>query len=125
MATALGGPPTNEESVMNAKKTALMAILGVVLAGTAAASASAESRWQADHPRRAEVNHRLHNQAVRIKAERRAGEISAAKAHRLRVADRHVLRQERRDAAMHGGHISRAEQHRLNREQNRISGRIG
>jgi hypothetical protein len=110
---------------MNAKKTALLAILGVVLAGTATASASAETRWQAEHPRRAEVNHRLHNQAARINSERRAGEISAAKAHRLRIADRHVLRQERRYAVMHGGHISRVEQHRLNREQNRISDRIG
>lgn len=109
---------------MNAKKTALLAILGVVLTGTAVTSASAETRWQADHPRRTEVNHRLHNQALRIKAERRAGEISAAKAHRIRIADRHVLRHERHYAALHRGHISRAEQSRLNRQENRISGRI-
>jgi hypothetical protein len=41
------------------------------------------------------------------------------------MADRHIRRQERRYAANHGGHISRAEQHRLNREENGVSHRIG
>ncbi len=110
---------------MNIKKTALMAILGVMLTGSAVGAASAETPWRADHPRRVEVNHRLETQAMRIKAERRAGEISARKAHRLRIADRHILRQERRMARMHGGHLTRAEQHRLNREENKVSARIG
>lgn len=110
---------------MNIKKTALMAVLGVMLTGTAVTTASAETPWQANHPRRVEVNHRLQNQAERISAARQAGEISARKAHRLRVADHHILRQERRMARMHGGHLTRAEQHRLNREENRTSARIG
>jgi hypothetical protein len=110
---------------MNIKKTALMAVLGVMLTGSAVTAASAETPWQANHPARVEVNHRLANQAARISAERRAGEISARKAHRLRVADRHILRQERRMARMHGGHLTRAQVHRLNREENKVSGRIG
>lgn len=110
---------------MNIKKTTLMALMGVMLAGSAVTAASAETRWQDGHPRRAEVNQRLDNQAMRINAERRDGEISARKAHRLHVADRHIRRQERQFARFHGGHISRAEQHRLNREENRTSGRIG
>jgi hypothetical protein len=111
---------------MNIKKSALMVAMGLVLAGSVAvAGASADTPWQANHPGRVEVNHRLANQSERIRAERRAGEISGAKAHRLRIADRHVLRQERRMAARHGGHLTRAEHHRLNREENKVGGRIG
>jgi hypothetical protein len=110
---------------MNIKKTAMMAILGVMLTGSAVTVASAETPWQANHPARVEVNHRLANQAARISAERRAGVISARKAHRVRVADRHILRQERRMARMHGSHLTRAQVHRLNREENKVSGRIG
>jgi hypothetical protein len=110
---------------MNIKKTVLMAALGVMLTGSAVTAASAETPWQANHPARVEVNHRLANQAARISAERRSGEISARKAHRLRVADRHILRQERRMARMQGGHLTRAQVHRLNREENRAGGRIG
>jgi hypothetical protein len=110
---------------MNIKKTALMAILGVVLTGAAAGGASAETPWQANHPARVEVNHRLANQERRITAERRAGVISVRKAHRLRAADYRVLRQERRMAAMHRSHLTRAQVHRLNREENKVSARIG
>jgi hypothetical protein len=129
MAAALGGPPLEpgfeRKSVMNFKKTALMAMMGVMLTGIAVTAASADTRWQADHPRRAEVNHRLANQDMRISAERRAGDISARKAHRLHLADRRIARQERHYARFHDGHISRTEQHRLNREENRVSHRIG
>ena len=110
---------------MNAKKSALLVIMGLMLAGSAATGASAETRWQADHPRRVEVNHRLKTQAVRIREERREGELSARKAHRLNIADRHIVRQERRMASMHRGHLTRAQQHRLNREENKTSRQIG
>ena len=110
---------------MNAKKNALLVVMGLMLAGSAATGASAETRWQADHPRRVEVNHRLANQNVRIREERRAGDISAAKARRLHIADRHIRREERRFARHDGGHLTRAEQHRLNRQENRVSQRIG
>jgi hypothetical protein len=110
---------------MNMKKAALMALMGVTLAGGAVTAASAETPWQANHPARVEVNHRLANQAVRVRAERRAGDISARKARLLRIADRHILRQERRMASRHGGHLTRAHVHRLNREENRVSRHIG
>ncbi|HEX4180654.1 MAG TPA: hypothetical protein VHY32_07665 [Caulobacteraceae bacterium] len=110
---------------MNMKKTALMALMGVVLAGGAVTAASAETPWQANHPARTEVNHRLANQAMRVRAERRDGVISARKAERIRIADRHILRQERRMAARHGGHLTRAQAHRLNREENHVSRHIG
>jgi hypothetical protein len=77
------------------------------------------------HAHRVEVNHRLNSQFERIREERRLGEISAAKAHRLHVADRGIRVQERRFARHDGSHLTRAEQARLNHEENRVSHRIG
>ena len=108
---------------MTIKKNILLATLGLVMAVGAATGASANS-WQANHPRRAEVNARLHNQDLRIREERRAGEISARKAYRLHLADRRIRQQERAYARFHGGRISRAEQMRLNREENGVNRHI-
>ncbi len=110
---------------MNVKKNALLVVMGLVLAGSAGASAFADTPWQANHPRREEVNQRLANQNHRIREERRHGELSARQAHRLHAEDRSIRRQERRLARHDGGHITRAEQHRLNREENKVSGQIG
>ena len=110
---------------MSAKKNALLVIMGLVLAGTAVTGASADTRWQSNHPRREEVNQRLQNQNQRIHDARREGELNARQAHRLHMADRHIRQQERRFARHDGGHITRAEQHRLNREENKVSGQIG
>ena len=111
---------------MNVKKTILLSAMGLIMAvGAAASGASAETRWDAHHPRRVEVNHRLHNQAVRIREERKEGDMSAMKAHRLRVADRHIRSEERRDAFRHDSHITKAEQIKLNHQENAVSGKIG
>ena len=110
---------------MNVKKTALLVAMGLLMAGSAVTAASADTTWQANHPRREEVNQRLQNQNARIHQERREGELNARQAHRLHMADRHIRRQERRFARHDGGHITRGEQHRLNREENKVSGQIG
>jgi len=96
--------------------------LAVALAG--ATGASATTRWQAHHPRRAEVNARLERQNHRITAERREGELTRRQAHDLRAEDRGIRGQERLYASRDGGHITRAEQHRLNREENGVSRQI-
>jgi hypothetical protein len=110
---------------MNAKKNALLVAMGLVLTCGAVTGASADTRWQANHPRREEVNQRLHNQNLRIRDERRDGELTARQAHRLHAEDRGIRRQERRFARHDGGHITRAEQRRLNHEENKVSGQIG
>jgi hypothetical protein len=110
---------------MNVKKSALLIAMGLLMAGSAVTAASADTPWQASHPRREEVNGRLQNQNQRIHQERREGELNARQAHRLHLADRRIRHQERRFARHDGGHITRAEQHRLNREENKVSGRIG
>ena len=109
---------------MTIKKNILLAAMGLVLAAGAATGASADTSWQAHHPRREEVNTRLHNQNLRIRDERRDGDLNARQAFRLHRADQRIRHQERVYARNHGGHISRAEQMRLNREENRVGRHI-
>jgi small-conductance mechanosensitive channel len=97
--------------------------LAVVLGG--AASASADTNWQANHPRREEVNDRLARQNHRITVERRDGELTRGQAHALRVRDRTIRAQERVLASEHHGRLTRGEQRRLNREENGVGRRIG
>jgi hypothetical protein len=105
-------------------KIATLAIgLAVVLAG--ATGASADTDWQAHHPRREEVNNRLARQNHRIRVEHREGELTGRQARELHAEDRGLRNQERFYASRNGGRITRAEQHRLNREENGVSGQIG
>ncbi|HXS20006.1 MAG TPA: hypothetical protein VN735_02190 [Steroidobacteraceae bacterium] len=103
----------------------LAAVAATFSLACVAAPAMADTPWQAKHPRREEVNNRLGNQNARIHQEVREGEMSHAKAARLHAADHRIRMQERRQAARNGGHITRREQARLNRRENRVSHRIG
>ena len=109
---------------MNTKKTLLLAAMTIAMAATAATGASAETRWDANHPRREEVNHRLHHQAMRINHERRDGEISRAEARRLHRHDHAIRQHERRMAAMNHGHLTRTEERVLNQQENHVSHEI-
>ena len=108
---------------MRLKQKFLIAAMsaGLLLAGAASASAGP---WQASHPRRAEVNHRLEHQNFRIDRDLRQGRITGAQAATLHREDRAIRFRERRDARFDGGHITRGEQYRLNRHENRVSGQI-
>lgn len=102
-------------------KIAAAAALAISFAGTA----SAQTNWDATHPRRAEVNYRLANQDQRIHQQVRDGEMSHAEAARLHRDD-HQIRQEERDMARQdGGHITRREDYALNQQENRLSRQIG
>jgi uncharacterized protein HemX len=90
------------------------------LAGTA----SAETTWQKNHPRRTQVNHRLANQDKRIHQDVKNGSLSKSQAANLHHED-HQVRQEERDmASQNGGHITKPEQKVLNGQENNISGQI-
>ena len=105
-------------------KIATVAVgLAVLVAG--ATGASADTRWQAHHPRREEVDNRLARQNHRITVERREGELTRRQAHGLRAEDRGIRNQERFYASRDGSHLTRGEQRRLNREENGVSGQIG
>ena len=104
-----------------AYKLAAVAALALSFAGTA----SAQTNWDATHPRRVEVNHRLANQDRRIHKEVRDGEMSHAEAARLHRDD-HQIRQEERDmASQNGSHITRREDYALNQQENHVSRQIG
>ena len=104
-----------------AYKIAAVAALALSFAG----SASAQTHWDATHPRRAEVNHRLANQDHRIHQEVREGDMSYAEAARLHLDD-HQIRQEERDmASQNGSHITRREDYALNQQENHVSRQIG
>jgi Spy/CpxP family protein refolding chaperone len=106
-------------------RTALTALAATLSLACAAAPAMADTPWQAHHPRREQVNNRLGRQNARIHREVKEGEMSRAQAARLHGADHRIRMQERHMAARNGGYITKGQQARINREQNRVSRRIG
>ncbi len=105
------------------KHTILFA-LSLALAGTVVAT-GADAAWAPYHPRRAEVNARLAHQYHRVMMERREGELTGRQARLLHTEDHGIRAQERFYASRDGGHITRAEQVRLNHEENTVSHQIG
>ena len=104
------------------------AVLIVMLTGFIAATATsvmAETQWEKDHPRRDQVNDRLKQQNQRIKHEVKEGEMSKKKAHRLHKKDRQIKKEERTMARENGGTITKAEQKKLNQQENSVSKQIG
>jgi hypothetical protein len=90
------------------------------LAGTA----SAETTWQKNHPRRTQVNHRLANQNRRIHQDVKDGTLTKGQAANLHHED-HQVRQEERDmASQDGSHITKTDQKALNQQENAISNQI-
>jgi hypothetical protein len=106
------------------RKLTLVA-LALATLGLPATSASAETFWQSQHPRRAEVNARLGYQNFRINREVREGELAPWQARRLHREDFAIRREERAMAGFNGGYITRGEQHMLNHQENVVSRRIG
>ena len=89
-----------------------------------AAQARAESEWQKEHPRREEVNQRLHHQDRRIHRELKEGKISRDEARKLHREDRDIRQQEQGMAKLDHGHITKQEQKTLNQEENQVSQQI-
>jgi len=87
-------------------------------------AAQAETQWQKDHPRRAQVNKRLKNQNRRINQGVKQGELTKQQATKLHKEDRQVRQEERDMASQNGGHITKQEQKTLNQQENAISKQI-
>ena len=94
---------------------ALCAILGTTLAG---------AQTVPDHPRVNEVNQRLDNQQQRIDNGLKNGTMTGKQAARDEAHDANIARRESVDEAKHGGHLTKAEQNRLNKSLNKNSKRI-
>lgn len=76
------------------------------------------------HPRENEVNTRLENQQNRIANGVADGQINAKQAARDSARDARVAREESRDEALHNGHLTKAEQTKMNRQLNKDSAHI-
>jgi hypothetical protein len=108
--------------MLNSKRLSFAAML-VSLAGLVG-TASAETAWQKNHPRRAQVNQRLANQNNRIHQDVKNGTLSKSQAANLHHQDRQVRREERAMASQNGGHITKSEQRVLNSQENNLSKQI-
>jgi hypothetical protein len=104
-------------------------VLTVVALSAAFATLSgnvfAATKFQLNHPRRAQVNSRLNNQNLRIDNEVKDGQISRKQATVLHTEDHEIRSEERFDASLNGSHITRAEQVSLNQQENSVSKQIG
>ncbi len=107
----------------SARKHLGFAAMLVSLAAVAG-TASAETTWQKNHPRRTQVNHRLANQDSRIHQDVKDGTLTKAQAASLHHEDHQVRQEERAMASQNGGHITKSEQKVLNKQENNISGQI-
>lgn len=108
---------------LSTKAVLTTALTGLIIATTT--SAMAETNWQKNHPRRAEVNHRLNNQDRRIHNEVKEGEMTRQQAGQLHKQDRQIRQEERDMASQNGGHITKQEDRTLNQQENHVSHEIG
>jgi hypothetical protein len=106
------------------RRSVAVAIGSLFVVGSVTAFA-AETQWQKDHPRRAEVNGRLANQNKRINQEVKEGEMTKAQAAKLHKDDRQIRKEERAMASQNGGHITKQEQRTLNQQENAVSRQVG
>jgi hypothetical protein len=104
---------------MSFKRTLLAGLVAVTTAISVAGAASADPTWDARHPRQAQVLDRAAHERGLIRQDRREGELSSFKAHRLLVRDRRIVREERL-MARHHHRITRREQLRLDRQEGRL-----
>ncbi|HEY2779334.1 MAG TPA: hypothetical protein VGI90_01055 [Steroidobacteraceae bacterium] len=77
-----------------------------------------------DHPRVNEVNQRLDNQQARINQGLANGTMNGKQAARDEAHDANIAKRESVDEAKHNGHLTKGEQRRLNKSENRNSRRI-
>jgi hypothetical protein len=77
-----------------------------------------------DHPRVNEVNQRLDNQQARINQGLANGTMTGKQAAHDEAHDANIAKRESVDEAKHNGHLTKGEQRRLNRSENKNSRRI-
>ena len=96
------------------------AAAGLLLAGSAAAQAG-PGVVDPGHPRVNEVNRREARQQQRIANGVKNGGLNSKETANLEKRETALQGREQKDMAKHNGHLTRAEQRGLNRQENRIS----
>jgi hypothetical protein len=114
-----------------AKSLLVLAVGGLMFVGAASAQTQDSNTSGAGpgvvdpgHPRVTEVNAREQNQQDRIANGEKNGTLTPGQAAHLENREQNIENQEKGDMAAHNGHLTKAEQRQLNREQNRTSKRI-
>jgi hypothetical protein len=111
-----------------ANALAILAVGGLMFVGSAAAQSTTSNTPGAGpgvvdpgHPRVNEVNRREANQQKRIGNGVANGKLTSKQATHLEKRETAVQNREQADMAKHNGHLTKAEQRGINRQQNRIS----
>jgi len=103
----------------------ILAVAGLMFTGVAAAqittSGAGPGVVDPGHPRVNEVNQREQNQQNRIANGMKNGTLNSKQATHLEKRETAVQNREKKDMAEHNGHLTKAEQRGINRQQNRIS----
>lgn len=103
---------------------AYLAAAGLLCAGLISMQSMAQTAPVPDHPRENQVNQRLDNQQARVDQGLANGTMNGRQAARDEKHDANIAQREAVDESKHNGHITKAEQSRLNRAENRNSRRI-
>jgi hypothetical protein len=108
------------------KSLLILAVGGLMFTGSAIAQTTTTSGAgpgviDPGHPRVNQVNGRETNQQNRIASGVKKGSLSPKQTSNLENRDASVQNRERKDMAAHNGHLTKAEQNGINRQQNRIS----
>ena len=104
-----------------------LAVGGLLLVGSASAQTSTNTSGAGPgvvdpgHPRVNQVNQREENQQQRIGNGIKNNQLSSKQASSLEKRETSVQNREQKDMAAHNGHLTKAEQNGINRQQNRIS----
>ncbi len=115
------------------KRTLLLSIATLAFSGLLAAPGFAQNpntqgagpgNYDPNHPRVNEVNSREQNQQNRIANGMKSGAVTPKEGTKLERQQQHIVKQEKRDMAKDNGHLTKANQAQLNREQNRASKNI-
>jgi uncharacterized lipoprotein YajG len=111
----------------------IVAVGGLLFAGSAAAQTATTAPaattttgagpgvTDPGHPRVNQVNSRETRQQQRIANGEKNGTLNSAQAARLEKRESNLQNREQKDMAQHNGHLTKAEQRGLNRQENRIS----
>jgi len=108
------------------KSLLVLAVGGLMIAGSASAQTSTTSGAgpgvvDPGHPRVNQVNRREENQQQRIGNGVKNGTLNSKQTANLENRETSVQNREKADMAKNNGHLTKAEQNGINRQQNRIS----
>ena len=104
------------------KSLLILAVGGLVaIAQTTTTSGAGPGVIDPGHPRVNQVNGRETNQQNRIASGVKNGSLSPKQTSNLEHREANVQSRKKKDMAAHNGHLTKAEQNGINRQQNRIS----